>query len=174
MKKTYCLALAMAATSSLAFAGSHPGDSHWYVGGSFNMVKADWGDSFDLTALGGQAGYQLNDVVAFEVRGGQGVGDDSQSGLKLELNSYYGVYTKIGIPSNRDIYPYVVLGYTNIDIKATYAGGSGSDESDDVSYGVGMSANIDNMFDISLEYMRWFDKYSIQYKGVNIGANYRF
>ena len=170
MRRAVLTIFAAVSMTSLAFAGEGP----WYVGASYNTVKSDWGSrNFDLTALGLQAGYQLTDVVAMEVRTGTG-NDDTDSGLKVELDSYYGIYCKVGIPSNSVIYPYALLGYTNVDVTFSGAGRSRSDKSDDISYGAGVSFNINNLFDVNIEYVKMFDNYNITYDSASIGASYRF
>lgn len=131
--------------------------------------------SASVTAITGRLGTHFNENVSGELRVGFGVDDDTVSfddGLEadLELESLYGVYIRGGIPVTENIYPYVILGYSRGELKATVAGfGSNSESETDTSFGLGVDVDVIQELTINLEYMNYFDKDGVEVDSVSIG-----
>lgn len=138
----------------------------------------------DLNAVFYRYGYQINSYSAAEFRAAFGIGDDSKAmsvfgnnfDLDVSIESYIGVYYKIGIPSETVIFPYVILGYTNmvltyeIDLWDYEENGSGSD----YSYGLGADFDVGDIIMVNAEYMVYRDKGGVEISGFSVGVNYRF
>ena len=179
MRKTI-MALAVAAvTTSMAYGETAATEPGWYVGGSYSTLETDIVVEFDLAALVFNGGYQFNDYVAVEVRAGTGITDDDFTGIggsvDLELDYLYGVYTKIGVPTGTNVYPYVVLGYTKAELEVSSSIGlSASDSDSDTSYGIGARFQVNDNVGVVVEYMNWYDDDDVEITGFNIGASYKF
>ncbi len=168
MKKTL-LALALVAATPLAFANG-------YVGGSYSAFDySENGLSTDLSvgAISVIGGYQINDYVAVEARVGTGVGDDSYAGLTLEMDNYYGVYVKAGMPID-NFYPYALLGMTKGELSLSGYGLSASASESDMSYGVGLAYNVNDQVSLNVEYANMLDKGGVTIDGFTFSAAYHF
>ena len=169
------LGLMVSAISVSATYAQDSSPSNWYFGGSYAQLDTDIADvEFDLGALTFNAGYQINDYVAVETRLGAGIADDDYEGIDLELDQFWGVYAKVGIPTGAAFYPYVVLGYTKAELELSGNGYSESDSGNDTSYGIGANFSVNDNVGVFAEYMNWYDKDEVEITGFNIGVNYKF
>lgn len=177
--------LFIATTSSALHA-----ESYYFGGGYFagSYVEGDPDPDFDLDlnidALFYRYGYQINSYSATEFRAAFGVGDDSKAmtvyginfDLDVSIESYLGVYYKIGIPSETLVFPYVILGYTNMvlnyEIDQMDYEKTGSDS--DYSYGLGADFDIGDIIMVNAEYMVYLDKGGVEIAGFSVGVSYRF
>ena len=154
---------------------------NFYVGGGISAIEyseSGISDDADLTALYGRVGTKFNDYLSAEIRAGFGIDDDEVEAfgvdIDTELENFYGVYLRGGIPTNSIAYPYVVLGYTRGEIEASVPGFSLSESESDVSYGVGLDLNLTDRVTLNLEYINYLDKDDVEIDGFNIGAVWLF
>jgi opacity protein-like surface antigen len=126
------------------------------------------------TALFIRGGYQFNPYIAAEARLGTGLDSDKFHDIKTEIEDFIGVYAKAGLPTTIGLYPYVALGYTKGELKASGRGFSSKDDESDVSLGIGVDYAFDRNFSIGLEYMKYIDTSDYEVSGLSLGANYRF
>ncbi|BES72722.1 hypothetical protein RE428_37400 [Marinobacter nanhaiticus D15-8W] len=139
-------------------------------------------DSFDVGALYGQAGVNVNPYVAGELRLGVGVGDDTTevygASVDVELKTLAGLYGKVGLPNQTPIYPYVVAGISHIEIEASassgYRSATFSDSGSDESYGIGANLDLADRFAVNVEYMQYYDKEGVEIAGLSIGGQLKF
>ena len=151
-----------------------------YVGLNYAFVTYEEdgiSEDFDLGALVGKAGAQINPYLAAEFRAGFGAKDDSTSfngvSLDLELDYLVGGYMVLGLPNESPVYPYAIDGVTKGELTAS-ASGFGNSFSDsasesDISYGVGANLNINKDFQVNGEYMQYIDKDGAEISGVSVG-----
>jgi hypothetical protein len=151
-----------------------------YVGLNYAFVtyKDDgFSDDFDLGALVGKAGVQINPYVAAEIRAGFGVADDStrfnSASLDIELDYLVGGYMVLGLPNESPVYPYAIIGATKGELTASATGPGGSARASasesDISFGVGANLDINKDFRVNGEYMQYIDKDGGEVSGVSVG-----
>ena len=151
-----------------------------YVGLNYAFVTYEddgFSDDFDLGALVGKGGVQINPYLAAEFRAGFGVTDDSTSfnsaSLDLELDYLVGGYMVLGLPNESPVYPYAVIGATKGELSASATGPGGSasasESESDISFGVGANLDLNKDFRINGEYMQYIDKDGGEISGVSIG-----
>lgn len=156
-----------------------------YFGGNYVFLTYEEDgidEDFDLGALVGKAGVNVNPYLAAELRVGFGVKDYSISGngvtAELEVDYLVGGYIVAGIPNSSPIYPYAVLGATKAELTATVRAfgesASVSDSDSDVSYGVGANFAVNEQVSLNAEYMSYLDKDSVKISGISIGGAVRF
>lgn len=150
-----------------------------YAGGGVAVLDAD---EVTLNAVYGRFGAFFNENISAEARLGLGVGDDSTNyegfDTKVELDNFYGVYLRGGIPAGEIFYPYAVLGYTKAKAStSTSVFGetfSGSDSDSDLSYGVGADFAVTENLKINAEYLSYIDKDELELTGFSVGVAFSF
>lgn len=148
-----------------------------YVGGGimegkFEIDGVD-GDA-NPTALFARAGYQVNPYLAAEARLGTGFDSDKFHGIKTEIENFYGIYAKVGLPTAVGLYPYAMVGLTQGELKASYGSFSDKQDESDVSMGFGLEYLFDRNFSVGLEYMKYMDTSDFEFSGISLGGNYKF
>lgn len=151
----------------------------FYAGGGFAVIDySEPGFDADLTAIYGRAGSKFNEYLSVELRLATGIGDDSDEVLGIdvdvELENFYGVYMRGGIPLNPMIYPYVVAGYTRGEVEYSALGFSDSESGSDFSYGIGVDVNINEKITLNIEYINYLDKNDVEVSGFGLGAVWLF
>lgn len=158
---------AAAVLSTMAgFATAQP-----YVGLDYTFIDAE---DVDLGAIALKGGYQVNDWAAVEVRAAAGVKDDELFGVDAELEHYYGGYFRAGLPNDSIIYPYVIAGYTQGKVKASFRGASITESEGDFSYGLGAELRLNDLWSANVEFMRYLDTNDVEIDGASLGVSYRF
>ena len=151
-------------------------DVERYAGASFAVL--DYSESgFDdasLNALIGRAGAKFNEYISAEVRLGFGIGDDTVSGVDLELKNLIGAYVRAGFPASDTVYPYVVIGLSRLELEASGFGVTIDDSDNDASYGLGVDIDVSEAATLNAEYTNYFDKDSIEITAFNFGATFNF
>lgn len=150
-----------------------------YAGGGVAVLDAD---EVTLNAVYGRFGAFFNENISAEARLGLGVGDDSTNyegfDVKAELDNYYGIYLRGGIPAGEVFYPYAVLGYTKAKVTATASAfgqsASASESDSDLSYGVGADFAVTESLKINAEYMSYLDKDESELTGFSVGVAFSF
>lgn len=154
-----------------------------YGGLGYSSAGADVdGVDFDLGVLYGRIGSQVDENISAEFRVGVGTSDDTIRGsggeATLQLDKFFGAYFRGSLPLNDVVKPYVILGFTNIDVEVSYdtflGSGSESDSDTDVSYGVGIDFQLDNQLIMNVEYMKIYDDEEWDVSGLALGVAFRF
>ena len=178
-------------------------DSRRYVGVQYANLDFDTsvGDfDFDWTtpALMVNVGYQINPYFAVEGRVGIGVSDDSDdlilisgnppTSIDAEIESYFGVFGRVGMPAGEVFYPYIQVGYGSLKVDGGGEGTSGEgntvrvididfDESE-FAYGIGANFNFTETMSGNLEYMNYYDDDvdgdDIELSGFSLGLRFDF
>jgi len=142
-----------------------------YVGGDYAFIDAD---IVDLGALAAKVGYQITDWAAVEARVGFGVQDDRYHGVKVELDNFYGAYFLAGLPNESIFYPYLVAGYTQMEVKASAYGMSEKADESDFSYGIGARIAINEAWAGNVEFMRYLDTGGEEIDALSVGLILKF
>ncbi len=129
---------------------------------------------FDTPTLQLALGNSFNNYLSAEFRLGLAADKDSSFGLDLEISDYYALYVKPTLPVSDTLSAYLLLGVARTNLDSSV----GDDDDDDVSYGVGFSANAGQGFDVFAEYVNLYDDsdsgVSVEIAGFNIGLAYTF
>lgn len=157
--------------------------------------------NFDLGAAVGRFGSKANDYVAVELRVGVGVSEDTvekrvgyngfsvDAEFELELDKFYGLYLKGGVPVSYSLYPYVVVGFSDVTLDATFetvidapfdgynnhkVSETDSLSENDFSYGVGVDFKLTDRMSLNAEYIKLYEKDDIEISSMSIGLGYSF
>lgn len=181
LNKTTMLKTLLAA--SIVSASCAASAAEMYAGGGIAVLDSD---EVTFNAVYGRFGAFFNENISAEARLGLGVGDDTVDGEKFELDNYYGVYVRGGIPATEIFYPYAILGFTKGKWSSSYSysevflgeeitiSGSDSGSESDLSYGVGADFAVTENLKINAEYMSYMDKDAAELTGFTVGVAFSF
>lgn len=183
-KVKFCVAGFALAVGSSALASGYGSDyasGYGSVSYAFHELTVE-SEEFDLDSVYGRIGAQFNEFVSAEFRVGIGVSDDSLKGpggeLSVEIDKYFGGYVRGSMPINEVIAPYVVVGYTDVELEVdfdTFLGeGSESDSDGDISYGVGVDFMLDRNLLMNVEYLNMYDDDDVEISGFSLGIGTKF
>ena len=107
-------------------------------------------------------GNQFSDNISGELRLGVGIGDDDFSvpGIiegDISLDTLVGAYFAARLNSGGSVDPYVIAGFTRVEIELDVFGVSVSDSDNDISYGVGADFKVSSSASVNVEYINYFD-----------------
>lgn len=152
-----------------------------YAGGNISGVDLSvTGGPDDLSLVTGYArfGARFDDYFSLEWRIGTGLQDDDIDVLgvnsEVSLDLFYGAYVLGGLPVTEDIYPYVLIGYTQAEVELNSRDSSDEYEEHDVSFGVGINFDVSNQFAINLEYLQYLKEDGVELSGPALGVLYYF
>ena len=136
-------------------------------------LNIGFGD-FSTPALMLNVGSQINPFFAVEGRLGFGIDDD----FGLELDSYYGIFARVGPPLSEKLAPYLLIGYGKAELETDTV----SADDNDFAYGFGANVLVNETFAINVEYVNYYDESgsagnvsgNISIEGIAVGFEYRF
>lgn len=176
-----CASLIAAVSSGTALAENRM-DAYAGIHYSYLDAEVDFGAAGTLNT-NPQAAYvtlgkKLNANFAAEIRAGTGTFDDDGNvagvNIDTEVDYIYGVYFKAGSDISHQLHPYLVLGWSWVKATAEAGGLRGSEDDDDISYGIGVSWAASPDLSLNLEYMGWYDEESIEVAGFSLGVAFNF
>ena len=129
---------------------------------------------FSTPALMLNVGSQINPHFAVEGRLGFGTDDD----FGFELDSYYGIFARVGPPLSEKFAPYLLVGYGKAELEI----GTVSADDNDFAYGIGANVLVNETFAINVEYVNYYDESgsagnvsgNISIEGFAFGFQHRF
>lgn len=146
-----------------------------YVGVSW--VRAAYKESgfatANPTALAVRVGTELNPNLAIEGRFGTGLADDTVSGIKLDIDNFYGAYVRGLLPTGT-ITPYGLLGWTKGKATASAGSVSISDSDSDLSYGIGVDAWLSKTVALNAELGRLLKGDGYKIDALSFGVVFKF
>lgn len=168
MKKVLCFAAAGLIAAGASAQSSQP---QLYGSASYGLLETEVGSTdFDTPTLNLAFGGKFNPNFALEGRLGFGVGDDSENGFEVEIEDYLAIYAKPILPVSDVVSIYALLGLAETSIDTNF----GDEDDDDFSYGIGISARLNNGIDLFGEYISLYDDDNVEIGGINLGASMRF
>lgn len=167
--KTWMI-LAGAAGALALTPGVQAQEARPYFGVQYNYVELDAGGEAKLDALTGRLGLGFNPYLSGELRLGLGFGSDRVRGTKVELDHYYGAYVRLAMPTNTQLTPYLLGGYTRVKTDPQLR----SSSRDDFGYGVGVDLSLDHALSLNLEYARLLDASRVDMDALSLGFTYSF
>ncbi|KAF0804751.1 hypothetical protein A6D6_02785 [Alcanivorax xiamenensis] len=177
-------ATAVAVTFSLTAGGAYAAGP--FIGGNYTQMQYDNeeydSDTLKIDSAVFRAGYEFNDYLGMEIRGGLGFDEDSRGIVDFEMDNMYGAYVKLSAPLAESVHPYIIGGYTKmkgtVKAEGTLAGVNyqvdDSRRFEDQSYGAGIDVNLTDTLGMNLEYMRYFDKDEEEISGISVGLRSAF
>ncbi len=133
------------------------------------------------TALRGVFGYEINPNFAIEGMVGVGMSDDNLKvngntvpGVKMEVDSIFGIYAKPKIKFTPELEGFVRAGFAQS--KGTFSGFGEqySAKESGFSYGLGMSYALNPKTSRNIDYMSYLDKNEVKVNGFTFGLGYKF
>ncbi len=173
----HCLALVIMSTAALSsqplLADSTHG--HRYVGASvgFMDIENQSNNEASINHIEGRAGGYVNEFLAFEARLGTGLTDDTVNATDFSLRYSLGAYIRAGFPVHKQVFPYVVLGFSRAGFEAKTAGKSDNSAETDSSYGIGIDMEVVNL-SLTAEYLDMIDKNDTSFSGFSVGFTTKF
>ena len=150
-----------------------------YVGVNYMDGSLEIMDSIDadLPSLVVRAGYNLNDFISAEVRGGFGVGQEDSvagSGVDFELEDFYSALVVVKAPSHTSVTPYLVAGFTRAEFKASSNWGNDTETENDFTYGIGADVELTETIALNAEWISYISKGDVEFSGPSLGVSMAF
>ena len=169
VKKIAAVILCVSAQSAFA-GGSYYGFNYGFVDIGLDGAS----DDAEVGVINARLGTFFNDYISGEIRAGFGVGDDSESGIDVELDSLFGGYLRFGVPNDSVIYPYVLVGLSRVEVSGEGFGEEDSDADGGGSFGVGADISLGESAGVNIEYTSYFHQSEEQVSALSIGASFTF
>lgn len=133
------------------------------------------------TALRGIFGYEINPNFAIEGMVGVGMSDDNVKvngftapGVKLEIDSIFGIYVKPKMKFTPELEGFVRAGFAQSKGTLSGNGEQYSAKESGFSYGLGMSYALNPKTSLNVDYMSYLDKNDAKVNGFTFGVGYKF
>ena len=153
-----------------------------YIG--INLAALEYAeDGFEeatVSAIYTRLGKQYTENFSAEFRLGFGLGSDTivdpdlSLDIDFEVQEFYGVFLKSGIPVGERAYPYILLGYTQISAESSALGFTYEDTVDDFSYGIGVDVELYQDVEGSIELVNYGDKQGAKFTSFSLGISKAF
>ena len=170
MKKT----LIAAAMATGLICGSHSAlADDLYLGAQYNLYTFSTSELDDLEpdglllVLGGK----IDENFQVEGRFGRSLSDDNVTGAALKVDEYVGFYVKGGMTFADMVFPYVILGYTKVDLE--FWGEPLDYTESDLSYGLGADVQLGD-FSVGLEWIKLEDKTDFELEALSLNGKWHF
>lgn len=181
MKKPIALMLGLASVSGLAVSQAANADIYKSGGGSlygglnYSFIDIESGrDDVNVGALSAKVGGLVSPFFGLEARAGFGVDDDRTNGVDYSLDNFFGGYATLNLANESPATPYLIFGFTRIELEATSILGTTTEDETDFSYGAGVNVEITPEVAGNLEYMRYYDKDGATVDGLGLGVTFSF
>lgn len=150
-------------------------DGGLYAGLNYTFMNVD-DDNFDadVGTLSAKVGALATPYFGLEARGGFGVDDDTISGVDVSVDNFFGGYATLNLANESPATPYLIFGFSRLEIEAESAFGSATEDDTDISYGIGVNMAMAPEVSGNLEYMRYFDKDGTTIDGLGLGVTFNF
>lgn len=181
MRKPILLVLGLASVSALTVSQAANADMYksggggLYAGLNYSFIDIDNGsDEVDVGAISAKAGGLLTPFFGLEARAGFGVDDDRNNGVEYSLDNFFGGYATLNLANESPATPYLVFGFTRVELEAQSVLGTTSEDESDFSYGAGVNVDLTPELAGNLEYMRYYDKDGATVDGLGLGVTFSF
>ena len=171
----------LAATALLSLSASAYSDDYFGLNLSKTELDTDvLGEDPSMTALYLRGGTAITDYFDAELRLGIGVGNDQQDtpgaaiATEAEVAGMAGGYVRGHISVTDYLSPYVIVGWTHMEIGISGPGANSDEKEDGLSYGAGVDINLSEVFGFNIEYMTWSDNDDAELTGLSAGVIFNF
>jgi opacity protein-like surface antigen len=163
----------------------------FYVGAGYAYIDAEATDGFDTADFSNNAvdlrvGYNVNEYLAVEGRYAIGAEDavtisGDVTDIDARINTW-GIFVKPQYPVTADATVYGLIGYGNVDGKASNAYGSESIDENGFQWGLGAKYSVTTNVEVFVDYINAYDDtvvvedetLDLDVYTVTIGVNYKF
>ncbi|MEX2473823.1 porin family protein [Marinobacter sp.] len=165
----------LAAAPALAQDMYKSGMGNLYAGLNYTFfnLEDDSADA-DVGALSGKVGVLATPYFGVEARAGFGVDDDRVGGIDYSVDNFFGGYATLNLANESPATPYVIVGFSRLELEAEGPLGTRTDDDSDLSYGVGVNVEMAPQVSGNLEYMRYYDKRDVTIDGLGVGVTFNF
>ena len=150
---------ALALSLGMAFAGSATAAP--YVGLMFSTFKHTTEGQAELKLSGPSVrmGASISEWIGLEVRAGFSTHGADAGGYQSDLEHYASGLLKLGFPrSDKRLVPYVIGGYSYINMDSTPDTAPVFDDAEALTYGVGIDLYADAYHGLTFEWLRMEDE----------------
>lgn len=169
------LAGGLAATPAAAQDMYKSGVGGLYAGLNYTFFNLDAGsEDADTGALSGKVGALVTPYFGVEARAGFGVNDDRINGIDYSVDNFFGGYATLNLANESPATPYLIFGFTRLELEAEGPFGRVTDDDSDLSYGVGVNIEMAPQVSGNLEYMRYYDQDDVTIDGLGVGVTFSF
>lgn len=145
-----------------------------YVGASVTTlnVQLDTMEEASILSANARFGSLFGEYTALEWRLGAGAGGSDVAAAELYAEQYFGVYLLGRMPISPHFSPYVLVGYTQVDLKLRNDLGAVNSDASDVSFGGGLDIALTKKFKLNVEYVRYIHEESVDLFAPSIGITF--
>jgi outer membrane immunogenic protein len=165
--KQIMVAIALVLFSSSIFAGSD-GETYGSIQYALVTLPDDYVGDIKPTALIFRVGKFVDENISLEGRFGIGLEKDKVNllgyGVDMEVDSIYGLYSLFHLNTDSDVSLYGLIGYSKVQVKASFSGYSSTGDEDGFSYGLGAKINS-----FTIEFMSYLDKPDAEATALSFG-----
>ena len=133
-------------------------------------------DELSLSSAYARFGASFGKYAALEWRLGSGLEGDNQNiygyRVKQEADLYYGAYFIGGVPISKTLYPYILLGYTQCDLKVSIDTDAIKLDYSDITLGIGLNVTLQQNLVLNAEYTRYIYTDEFELTAPSIGLTY--
>jgi opacity protein-like surface antigen len=153
-KKWFAAVLGAAAMAVSAGAVAQQADTGWYVGASIGQSDLDVDKD---TAWKATVGYQINKTFSAEV-GYTNLGEVSGNVLGIPVDVEATAWEAIGVgkfPVGNQLSVYGLVGIAMVEVEASSGGISASDDSTELTFGVGAQFDVSRNLGVRAQWQRY-------------------
>lgn len=172
------------ALTIFGFGGTAMAAGPW-VGVDYSWLEfenEDTRDALEPRAAIVRGGLELNEWFGLEARAGTGIRSDKRSipggEARFDLDRLLGGYATVSFPVGKVARPYLIGGFTEAkgELTGDFNGVelSGSETTDDHSWGGGIALNLTDTFAINAEYMQYLDNDDGELSSISLGVRSAF
>ncbi len=171
----------LAVAALLSLSGHAYSDDYF----GLNLSKTEFdteslGEDPSMTTLYLRGGTALTDYLDAELRLGIGIGNDEQGtpgsaiNTEAEVAGLAAAYLRGHLSLTEYATPYVLLGWSHVEVGIGGPGANSDEKEDGLSYGVGVDINLTELFGFNLEYVTWSDSDDAELTGLSAGVIFNF
>ena len=154
------------ANAQSAFGGN------WYFGGGLSALDLDVAEEggFSDTVVNLVGGVPLGEYLDAEMRLGLGLSGDEIPGTSAELgiDTLVAIGLRVGLPIGDVFRPYMVLGFSSVEVGLTEGSLTISGTDEDIFYGIGAGWRFGQGYEITAEFSNYLDKDDIEISGFSM------
>ncbi len=184
MTKTHILAAVIFLPISLGANATVPAGTSYVGANAANLTISPAGEAGDISlrTAYGRFGDRISDNLSLELRFGTGtenaeIGSGAAMQAEVSVDKFYGVYVLGGVPVTEYLYPYVIVGFSKMEIEEV-----GAFQRDDkldynpssLSVGVGFNFSLGKNFVLNAEWSQLIKDDGLKVAGPSLGVAYQF
>ncbi len=152
-----------------------------YIGANVQDLTLSSGSARDISlhAAYGRFGDRISDYLSLELRLGTGtesarISNGTDLEIEVSVDKYYGIYFLGGIPITEYFYPYIVAGFSKLEVDVVEREENVNRNPSSLSIGAGFNFPLGNDFVVNAEYLQVVKENGLTVAGPSLGIALRF